>query len=507
MGAEAGAGAMDTRAERVDVVIVGAGLSGIGAAWHLQQHCPGLAYQILEARDAIGGTWDLFRYPGIRSDSDMHTLGYKFRPWRDGKAIADGPAIRAYVRDTAREGGIDRHIRFRQRLREAHWDSEAAEWRLLIDDAEAGSQRELRTGFLLMCAGYYRYDRGHTPDYPGRDAYRGTFIHPQFWPEDLDYRGKRVVVIGSGATAMTLVPALAGQAEDVVMLQRSPTWVMAGPRRDRIANALRWLLPARWAYALTRWKNTALQQWLYRRSRVAPGKMRAFLLRRVRKALGPDFDVERHFTPSYDPWDQRLCLVPDGDLFDALKGGRARVVTDTIERFTEHGIRLASGEELPADIIVSATGLEVEVLGGVTFSVDSEPADFARSWTYKGIMCSGVPNLVSVFGYINASWTLRADLTAEWTCRLLNYLREHGLAAATPVLPTALADMPDRDWIDDFSPGYLRRVMHRFPRQGDRAPWVNPQDYRADRKLFLEGAIDDGALVFSRPGDGSRRAA
>ena len=508
-GAETGAGAeaMNAPAERIDVIIVGAGLSGIGAAWHLQQQCPGLDYRILEARDAIGGTWDLFRYPGIRSDSDMHTLGYKFRPWRDGKAIADGPAIRAYVRDTAREGGIDCHIRFRQRLREAHWDSAAAEWRLLIEEGDAGSTRELRTGFLLMCAGYYRYDRAHTPDYPGREAYRGTFIHPQFWPEDLDYRGKRVVVIGSGATAMTLVPALAEQAQEVVMLQRSPTWVISRPARDRLANALRALLPDPLAYALTRWKNTALQQWFYHRSRVAPGKVGRVLLRRVRRALGPDYDVERHFTPSYDPWDQRLCLVPDGDLFDALKSGRARVVTDTIERFTENGIRLASGDELPADIIVSATGLEVEVLGGVAFSVDGEPVDFARSWTYKGIMCSGVPNLVSVFGYINASWTLRADLTAEWTCRLLNYLREHDLAVATPTLPAALADMPDRDWIDDFSPGYLRRVMHRFPRQGDHAPWVNPQDYRADRKLFLEAPIDDGALVFSGAGCGKHRAA
>ncbi len=498
---------MSTATERVEVVIVGAGLSGIGAAWHLQQHCPERDYLILEARDAIGGTWDLFRYPGVRSDSDMHTLGYKFRPWRDAKAIADGPAIRSYVRDTAREGGIERQIRFRQRLTEAHWDSGTAEWRLVIEDGESGGRRELRAGFLLMCAGYYRYDRGHTPDYPGREDYRGTFIHPQFWPEDLDYAGKRIVVIGSGATAMTLVPALAEKASEVVMLQRSPTWVVSRPARDRLANALRALLPGSWAYALTRLKNTALQQWFYQRTRVAPEKVRRVLLRRLRKALGPGYDVDRHFTPSYDPWDQRLCLVPDGDLFEVLRDGRARVVTDTIDRLTGNGIRLACGEELPADIIVSATGLEVEVLGGVRFSVDGEPVDFARTWTYKGIMCSGVPNLVSVFGYINASWTLRADLTAEWTCRLLNHLRERGADAATPTLAPELASMPDRDWIDDFSPGYLERVMHRFPRQGDRAPWVNPQDYRADRALFLEAPIDDGTLVFSIAGSGKRRAA
>ncbi|KGE02725.1 flavin-containing monooxygenase [Pseudohaliea rubra] len=498
---------MTTATERVDVVIVGAGLSGIGAAWHLQQHCPEHGYLILEARDAIGGTWDLFRYPGIRSDSDMHTLGYKFRPWRDGKAIADGPAIRSYVRDTAREGGIDSHIRFSQRLLEAHWDSGAAEWRLVIEDGKRGGQRELRAGFLLMCAGYYRYDRGHTPDYPGRDDYRGTFIHPQFWPEELAYAGKRVVVIGSGATAMTLVPALAEKAAEVVMLQRSPTWVISRPARDRLANALRAFLPDTWAYALTRLKNTALQQWFYRRSREAPEKVRRVLLRRLRKALGPGYDVARHFTPSYNPWDQRLCLVPDGDLFEVLRAGRARVVTDTIERLTEGGVRLTSGEELPADIIVSATGLEVEVLGGVRFSVDGEPVDFARTWTYKGIMCSGVPNLVSVFGYINASWTLRADLTAEWACRLLKHLDTNGFAAATPTLPAALATMPARDWIDDFSPGYLARVMHRFPRQGDRAPWVNPQDYRADRALFLEAPIDDDALIFSRADRGADRAA
>lgn len=482
---------------RLDVVIVGAGLSGIGAARHLQDQCPGLDYQILEARDAIGGTWDLFRYPGIRSDSDMHTLGYAFRPWRDGKAIADGPAIRSYVRETAQEAGIERRIRFRQRLRAADWCSEAAEWRLTIDDLASGETRMLRTRFLFMCAGYYRYDRGHMPDFPGLEDFGGTFLHPQFWPEDLDHRDKRVVVIGSGATAVTLVPALADTAREVVMLQRSPTWVIARPARDRLANALGALLPARWAYALTRLKNTAMQQWFYRRTRVAPGQVRKHLLARARKALGPEFDVDTHFTPSYDPWDQRVCLVPDGDLFAVLREGRARVVTDRIERITTTGIRLESGQELAADIIVSATGLELVVLGGVAFSVDGEAVDFSKRWTYKGIMCSDVPNLVSVFGYINASWTLKADLTAAWTCRLLNHMREHGYRAAVPRVPEGLATMPDRDWIEGFDAGYMRRAMHRFPRQGDRAPWVNPQDYRADRKLFLRDPIDDGALVFA----------
>ncbi len=479
-----------------DVIIVGAGLSGVGSACHLRKHCPDRSVLILEGRDAMGGTWDLFRYPGIRSDSDMHTLGYNFRPWREAKAIADGPSILSYIRRTAEDHGISELIRYGHWLKAADWCSETGGWVLSVHDAASDAMVTLRCRFLLMCAGYYSYRGGHQPAFEGREQFTGDFIHPQFWPEQLDVSGKRVVVIGSGATAMTLVPELAKTAADVVMLQRSPTYVISRPARDRVANALRRLLPERWAYALTRWKNTSMQQWLYHRSRRSPEKLKKYLIAQVRKKVGKTLDVDRHFTPSYNPWDQRLCLVPDDDLFKALQGGRARVLTDQIRQLTGQGIELESGERLDADVIVSATGLELVVMGDAAFSVDGKPVDFSDTWTYKGIMCSDVPNLVSVFGYINASWTLRADLTAEWLCRLLNHMRDSGSDVAVPKVPDALQSMPDRDWIDDFSAGYMRRVMHRFPRQGDRAPWVNPQDYRRDRELFLKSPIDDGSLHF-----------
>lgn len=479
-----------------DIIIVGAGLSGVGSACHLREHCPDRSVLIIEGREAMGGTWDLFRYPGIRSDSDMHTLGYKFRPWREAKAIADGPSILNYIRSTARDHGIESLIRYSHWLKSADWSSEDGCWTLTVHDAANDTTVTLRSRFLLMCAGYYSYRHGHQPDFPGRDAFRGEFIHPQFWPEEFDARGKRIVVIGSGATAMTLVPELAKTAAEVVMLQRSPTYVITRPARDRLANLLRRLLPESWAYAITRWKNTTMQQWLYRRSRKAPEQLRQYLIGKVREKVGDTVDVDRHFTPSYNPWDQRLCLVPDDDLFEVLRDGRARMVTDRIARLTEHGIDLESGDSLQADVIVSATGLELVVMGDAAFSVDGRAVDFADTWTYKGIMCSDVPNLVSVFGYINASWTLRADLTAEWFCRLLNHMRDRGADVAVPRVPDALQSMPDRDWIEGFSAGYMRRVMHRFPRQGDRAPWVNPQDYRRDRELFLKSAIDDGSLHF-----------
>lgn len=489
--------AADAAGDLLDVVIVGAGLSGIGAAWHLQNACPERRFTILERRSSVGGTWDLFRYPGIRSDSDMHTLGYEFRPWREAKAIADGPSILRYIRDTAAEAGIDRHIRFNQHVLSANWCSASRRWRLQVRDESTGELVTLHARFVLMCAGYYSYDRAHEPEFEGRARFRGDWVHPQFWPQDLKVRGRRVVVIGSGATAMTLVPALAREGASVVMLQRSPTWVIARPSRDRIANALRRLLPEDTAYALTRWKNTRLQQWFYRRTRVAPGRVRRHLLRRVRAALGPDFDVEQHFTPRYNPWDQRLCLVPDGDLFEVLRRGDAEVVTGEIGSILEQGIALRDGRELPADVIVSATGLELVVMGEVSFSIDGEPVDFGRTWTYKGIMCSGVPNLVSVFGYINASWTLRADLTSRWFCRLLNTLRDSGREVAVPRLPQDGTDRVGRDWIEDFSAGYMRRVMHRLPRQGDRAPWINSQDYRLETELFLRQPVEDGALQLS----------
>lgn len=483
--------------EYFDVIIVGAGLSGIGAAVHLQEECPGRRYVILEGREDMGGTWDLFRYPGIRSDSDMHTLGYDFKPWRAEKAIADGPAILDYMRETAAEHGVDRHIRYRHRVEKASWSSEDSAWTVEAVRTDTGARVRVRGNFLMMCSGYFSYEHGYTPDFPGRERFGGEIVHPQDWPEDLAYAGKRVVVIGSGATAMTLVPAMAKEAGHVVMVQRSPTYVVSRPDRDAIANFLRKVLPGRAAYALTRWKNIGLQRWFYGRTRKAPEKVKRQLLKWVRAELGDDFDVEKHFTPDYDPWDQRLCLVPNSDLFRALRSGRASVVTDTIETFTEAGIRLASGEELEADVIVSATGLDLVVLGGVRFALDGQPVDFADTVTYRGMMYSGVPNMVSVFGYINASWTLRADLIEHFACRLINRLEATGSRQVTPRLRPEDRDMTLRPYVDDFTPGYMLRVMHLFPKQGDREPWINPQDYRKDRRTFLAGPLEDGVLEFA----------
>jgi monooxygenase len=482
-----------------DVIIVGAGLSGVGAAVHLRQKCPRKSYLILEGRPALGGTWDLFRYPGVRSDSDMHTLGYSFKPWREAKAIADGPSILNYVKETAAEHGVDRHIRYQHLATKATWSSADATWTVEALRKDTGDTVRFTCNFLFMCAGYYSYRQGHTPDFEGRERFKGTIVHPQQWPEDLDYAGKNVVVIGSGATAMTLVPAMAREVAHIVMLQRSPTYVVSLPDTDVIANALRRLLPERWAYAITRWKNVALQQFFYGRTRTRPEKVKAKLLDRVRKELGPDYDVATHFTPSYNPWDQRLCLVPNSDLFEAIRSGKASIVTDHIEHFTEKGIRLRSGKELVADIIVTATGLNLVVLGEMQFVVDGVPVDFAETWTYKGMMYSGVPNLVSTFGYINASWTLRADLTSEYVCRLINHLDETGARQVAPRLRTTDTDMPARPWIDFFSSGYMQREMHRFPKQGDREPWINPQNYSRDKKMIRFGSLQDGVLIFSNP--------
>ncbi|MFO7550690.1 MAG: NAD(P)/FAD-dependent oxidoreductase [Haliea sp.] len=495
------AGAL-TPERHYDVIIVGAGLSGIGAAVHLQQQCPGKRVALLESRAAMGGTWDLFRYPGIRSDSDMHTLGYDFKPWRNPRAIADGPAILDYIEETAREHGVEGKIRFQHRVERARFCSEQARWELEVAVVSDGRERRetFSCQFLLMCAGYFNYAHGHDPVFPGQERFQGPIVRPQHWPEDLDYRDQRVVIIGSGATAMTLVPALAETAAKVTMLQRSPTYVISRPARDQLANLLRTLLPERWAYAITRWKNTRLQQWLYRKTRTQPDKVRKHLLGRLRKELGPDFDLERHFTPSYQPWDQRLCLVPDGDLYAALRSGRAEVVTDHIAEFTERGIRLQSGAELPADIIVTATGLELVVMGDIAFEVDGKAVDFSQCWTWRGMMYSGVPNMANTFGYINASWTLRADLIARFVCRLLNDMDRRGVEQVTPTLRADEHDMPARPWIEGFSAGYLQRVMHLLPRQGDREPWLNPQDYASDRKTLPTASLEDGSLVFNHPG-------
>ncbi len=476
----------------VDVLIVGAGLSGIGAAVHLQQRCPDRTFAIVEARDRLGGTWDLFRYPGIRSDSDMYTMGYRFKPWPDAKAIADGASILAYLQDTAREHGVDRHIRYDRRMTQAAWSTADACWTVQLEAAD-GTRRRLRAGFLLMCPGYYRYDRGHQAALPGIERFSGRVVHPQFWPQDLDTSGQRIVIVGSGATAVTLLPALAQAAAHVTMLQRSPTWIVSRPSVDRLAEALRRWLPAGAAYTLNRWKRVLLGMYFYRLCRRKPQGVGRWLLEQLKPQLPPGFDIERHFHPRYNPWEQRLCLVPDGDFFRAIREGRASVATDTIDSFTEHGIRLASGEELAADLVVTATGLELQVLGGAQLVVDGRPVDPAQCVSYKAMMLSGVPNLASITGYTNASWTLKADLSAEYVCRLLNHLRRR---QCTPTL--ADPEMPLADAFD-FSSGYIQRSLHRFPKRGMKAPWLLKQNYIHDLLTLRHGRIDDDALVFSNP--------
>ncbi len=482
--------------DHFDVLIVGAGLSGIGAAYHLQQHCPTKSYAILESRACMGGTWDLFRYPGIRSDSDMHTLGYNFKPWVHERAIADGPAILDYIHKAAAENDIEKNIRYDHRVTGADWSSEQARWTVQVE--VEGQPRQITAQFVLMCAGYYRYSEGYTPEFPGRDRFQGKIVHPQLWPEDLDYANKKVVIIGSGATAVTLLPAMADDAAHITMLQRSPTYMASRPYKDIINNLLRKILPESWAYAFTRWKNITLQNRLYKLTRTKPDKMRKMLLDRVRKTLGPDYDVATHFTPSYSPWDQRLCLVPDEDLFVALKSGKASVVTDQIETFTETGIQLKSGQHLEADIIVTATGLQMVALGEASFTVDGQAINLGESWTYKGLMLSGMPNLVNTFGYINASWTLGADLTAEYFCQLINHMDAIGADQVTPTLRDSDANMQPHPFIKDFTSGYMQRAMHLLPKQGDREPWLNTQDYIRDRKILGDARFDDGALVFTQ---------
>ena len=477
--------------EHVDVVVVGAGISGVSAGWHLQKHCPDRSFTILERRGAIGGTWDLFRYPGIRSDSDMHTLGFAFQPWTDERSIAGGESIRRYVEDTAREHGIDRHIRFGHRVRSAAWSTADARWTVKGDGPDGPFA--LTCGFLDLCSGYYDYEQGHSPEFPGSERFQGPIVHPQFWPEDLSYAGKRIVVIGSGATAMTLVPALAETAEHVTMLQRSPTYVVSLPARDRVANALRRILPARAAYRLTRWKNVTLQMLFFRLARSRPEQTRKRLLGLVRDALGPDYDVGTHFTPRYDPWDQRLCLVPDADLFEAIRTGRALLETDTIETFEEDGILLASGKLLRADIIVTATGLELKMAGGIALSLDGAPLQLAERLHYKGMMYDGVPNLATTFGYTNASWTLKADLTALYICRLLNTMKRRRLRQATPCNDDP--GVTPKPFLE-FTSGYIRRAAELLPKQGSKKPWKLNQSYGSDILAMKFGSIDD-AMVFS----------
>jgi monooxygenase len=482
-------------AEHVDVLIVGAGLSGIAAAYYIQTYCPKKSYAILEARDAIGGTWDLFRYPGVRSDSDMHTLGYSFRPWPERKAIADGPSILRYVRQTAAAFGIDKQIHFQHRVRRLAWSTEEARWTVDIERGPDLEHVQRTCSFLFMCTGYYDYDHGHTPDWPGIERFQGRIVHPQRWPQDLDYAGKRIVVIGSGATAVTLVPALAEQAAHVAMVQRSPTYIVARPSEDALGNWLHQRLPIRPADQLTRWKNILLGMYFYRLTRRRPEKVRETILQWTREQLGPDYDVERDFSPRYNPWDQRLCLVPDGDLFKVIKAGTASIVTDTIEGFTETGIRLTSGKELEADIIITATGLTMRLMAGVALEVDGVPMDLGQTLTYKGIMYSDIPNLAQAIGYTNASWTLKCELITGYVCRLLNYMDAHGY---TECLPKRPAGMAGEDSAMALTSGYVERARASLPRQGSRRPWRTFNNYVRDLMIMRFGDINDGTMRFSR---------
>ncbi|CAN5367653.1 NAD(P)/FAD-dependent oxidoreductase [soil metagenome] len=480
-------------AEHFDVVVMGAGLSGIGAGYHLQTECPDRSYVIFEGRAAIGGTWDLFRYPGVRSDSDMFTLGYRFRPWTGAKAIAEGGSIRDYIRDTAQAFGIDRHIRYSHRVRSAAWSSAEARWTVAVDTPDG--PRAFTCGFFLGCSGYYDYARGHAPAFPGMAAFAGRIVHPQFWPGDLDVTGKRVVVIGSGATAVTLVPALADKAAQVTMLQRSPSYVVSMPAEDGFARRMRGWLPRGLAHRVIRARSIAVQMAFYAFARWRPAATRAKIAAMAQARLGPDYDVATHFTPRYDPWDQRMCLVPDGDLFTVIASGKADIATDRIAHFTRDGILLESGAVLPADIVVTATGLEIVLLGGIALTVDGEPGDLAGRYSYKGLMFSGVPNLALVFGYTNASWTLRADLASAYVCRLLKAMRRRGMRQITPMLGRApVAPVP----FVDFSSGYITRAAAKLPRQGDRRPWRVRNNYVADLLSLRFGRIDR-ELDFSNP--------
>ena len=483
--------------EHFDVLIVGAGRSGIGAGYHLQQKCPTKSYVILEGRDCIGGTWDLFRYPGIRSDSDMYTLGYSFRPWTEPKAIADGPRILNYVRETAAQNGIDRKIRFNHRVKRVSWSSEEARWTVEAErNIGEGAAEIVRftCNFLLMCSGYYKYEEGYTPEFAGAADFEGEIVHPQKWPEHLDYAGKRVVVIGSGATAVTLVPELAKTAAHVTMLQRSPTYVVARPAEDALANKLRRNLSAKLAYHLIRWRNVLFGMYFFQLCRRKPERAKQLILGGIKMALGPDYDIGTHFTPRYNPWEQRLCLVPDGDLFKSIREKRASVVTNQIDTFTKHGLRLKDGSELEADIIITATGLILQVLGGVEVSVDGRNVDFATTLSYKGMMYSDVPNLAATLGYTNASWTLKCDLTCEYACRLINYMDRHGFRQCLPHnLDPSIEALPALD----FSSGYVQRSIAKLPKQGSKRPWRLYQNYALDIVALRYGKVDDGVMQYS----------
>ena len=483
---------MESSAEAADVLIIGAGLSGIGGACQLRSKCPDQSFVILEAREASGGTWDLFKYPGIRSDSDMYTMSYGFKPWRDAAAIADGDKILGYIREAAAEYDVERHSRYQHRVIAAQWSSSEKRWRVTAERGDTGEQIIISCRFIFSCSGYYDYESGYVPEFAGVEDFQGQVFHAQHWPETLDYTGKRVVVIGSGATAVTLVPTMSHQTSRLVMLQRSPTYIANVPQEDPTAQALRKFLPATWVFRLTRWKKVLFQIYLYRLSRRRPKDLRRFLLGQVRQELGPDYDVAKHFTPRYDPWDQRLCAVPNGDMFAAIREGRAEVVTDHIAHFTATGIQLQSGAHLEADIVVMATGLNLKFAGGVEYRIDGRPIDFTEHYIYRGMMFSDLPNMAFTVGYTNSSWTLKVDLTANYVCRLLNHMNKRGYASVVPRLKGTVEQEP----FLDFDAGYVLRSRNKFPKQGNRLPWKNYQNYIRDFISLRLGKLRDKELEF-----------
>ena len=477
-----------------NVIVVGAGISGIGAGYYLQKKCPNKSFVILEGRDNIGGTWDLFRYPGIRSDSDMNTMGFRFKPWMGVKSIADGPSILSYLHETVKENDLNKKIQFNQWVNEASWSSRDSQWTVQVENKKTQELQDFTCDFLFLCGGYYNYEEGYTPHFAGRENFLGQIIHPQKWPKNLDYKNKKVVVIGSGATAVTIIPTMAEEAAHVTMLQRSPTYFLSAPDEDPVGNFLRKFISSKLTYKLVRWKNIRFQWWFFQKCRKFPKKVKEFLIKQVREELGPNYDIETHFTPKYNPWEQRMCLVPNGDFFNAINAGKASVITDHIDRFTKKGIKLKSGGEVEADLIVTATGLNLEVCNGIKLEVDNNEVDISKTMTYKGMMFSDVPNLVATFGYTNASWTLRADLTSEYVCRLLNFMDKKGYANCCP--RTAEHVEPDGDWLD-FTSGYVKRSMHKFPKQGSRDPWRNTQNFPKDVLAIRWGNIDNKELKFT----------
>ena len=481
--------------EHIDVLIVGAGISGIGAGYYLKNKCPSKSFKILESRNNLGGTWDLFKYPGIRSDSDMTTMGYRFKPWTGKNLVAGGGAILDYLNDVVDENGFRDKIQYDSHVTKAWWKSDESKWYVTYQDSAHGNESMITCNFLYFCVGYYDYENGHEPEFEGQSDFNGDIIHPQHWPENLNYKGKNVVVIGSGATAVTLIPSMADETKHITMLQRSPTYYMVRPNIDPIGAFFRRFMGKTVSYFVMRWKNIQLQSWFFKRARKDPKLIKEFLIGVVKEKLNPEYNVDKHFTPSYNPWEQRLCLVPDGDLFNAINEGKASVVTDHVDSFTSNGIKLKSGNELPADIIVTATGLKLMICSNIEIKVDDETIDISDTMTFKGMMVSNVPNVVWTFGYTNASWTLRADLTAEYTCKILNYMDKHDYKVATPSPNSEIGE--DGTWLD-FNSGYVTRSAHLFPRNGDRDPWRNTQNYIKDVVDLRYGNVKDEELIFSK---------